>query len=58
MAAGAWAEATRGVFALGAGDGRESGLWDLDLVVGVVGFLQVGSWIEESGGQGKGLAWS
>lgn len=58
MTVGVWAEATRDVFDLGAGDGRESGLWDLDLVVDVVGLLQVGSWIKESGDQGKGLAWS
>lgn len=58
MTVGVWAEATRDVFDLGAEDGRESGLWDLDLVVAVVGLLQVGSWIGESGDQGKGLAWS
>ena len=56
MTSGIWAEATRGVFDLGAGDGRKNGFGALNLVVDVVGLLQMGIWIKESGGQGKGLA--
>lgn len=52
-APGVWAEATSYLAAV---DGREGSFQGVDLVVDVVGLLHVGSWIYESGGQGKGLA--
>lgn len=43
MTPGVWAEETGVVIDLGAEDGRESGFRELNL--GVMGLLQVGSWI-------------